>query len=384
MKLTQLKIQNVRNIEHIELTLDPKLNLFFGDNGQGKTSVLEAAGYLGLLRSFRGASNEEMILQNDFEGSNDRRPLSRISGVIEDDDIDAKLEVIFDPETMSRTASINDKTYRSSSQYLKQRFGTYELGFHAVVFAPSDHELIRGEPALRRGFLDRAVGAELPEHQDDVSRYQKAVSQKSAFLKNEGPRPLEVLDTFNALIAELGGRITARRLTWLTRAQNQIGKIAEGISNNAAGLELKYLSKWIEGEISLLQDWDAVTLQERLRIRMQGGVQKELAASSCLYGPHRDDFGFWLFQLPLQGHGSQGEVRSALLALKLTEIALFERATRHKPVLLIDDFSSELDRHRRGQLLKLLEETELQVLVSSTEDVFPFGKKFRVEGGAVY
>jgi DNA replication and repair protein RecF len=368
-----------------------------GANGQGKTSVLEALALLSNLRSFRGSKSQEMIRWES--------PYSEIQASIRPEaqanwktQLKISLERVEGTNRAIKTAFINDKPYSSSAQYLSQRFGQFELGFHSIVFNPSDHDLVRGEPAGRRAYLDRAIAAEDLSHLETLSRYQRVLEQRNAILKDSDrslPRR-DLLQEFTNALLDTGSKVIHARLTWLLQLSRRVPEIVGQIAPTQLPVRFRYQAKWFKKNEDLsssseAENWvhfaghDPIpSLQEIEHFLRKKLAELEIAewkAMTTLVGPHRDDWGFLLGSQPLKGQGSQGEVRSCLLSLKLAEIELFQNRTGHRPILLLDDFSSELDRQRRMFLMRFLEETDLQVFVTTTEDFdFP-GRRFWVENG---
>ncbi len=393
MLVREIRLKNFRNLAEIRFHPEPRLNFILGDNGQGKTSILEGLSYLSTLRSFRGAKNDEVVRYGETWAEASATVGNR-------PDWSSELKVTFAQagERVARTAFIDGKPIRSSTQYLSSRFGNVELGFHSIVFNPSDHDLVRGEPALRRGYLDRSLAAEDPDYLKILSHYLKVLEQRNALLKND-VRPSEaMLEGFTAPLIEAGARLARSRLEWLRRLENPLTETLRKIVPEALPLRAFYNSAWIrknEG-ISIssapfdprrfalqnpppeLEFFEA-EFREALSVKREA----EWRAGVTLAGPHRDDLALFYGDQPLRGHGSQGETRSALIALKLCEIELFRSKTGHRPILLLDDFSSELDRGRREFLLRTLFEGDLQVFITSTEEPPFAGKIFRVNRGAL-
>lgn len=392
MKVNEITIRNFRNIPELRIHPDGHLNFFIGNNGQGKTSILEALSYLSTLRSFRGAKSDEVIQFN--------QPWAEISCTAGEGEWTTSLKVTFsqEKERATKTAFIDGKPIRSSTQYLSSRFGQVELGFHSIVFNPADHDLIRGEPAIRRQYLDRALSAEDPTYLRSLSKYSKLLEQRNALLKQEGrPRP-EVLEGFTEPLINEAALIARLRMDWLNRLNENLNETLRKIVDSPLELRAFYRSTWIDkkqinsntsdridpGHFSLQSEPELIDfLRNSLRESLQSRSDAEWRAGSTLVGSHRDDFELVFGDQPLKGHGSQGEVRSALIALKLCEIDLFRKKTGHRPILLLDDFSSELDRGRRQFLLKHLSETDLQVFVTSTEEPPHEGATFRLSQGTI-
>jgi DNA replication and repair protein RecF len=400
-KVRKLVLKNFRNIRETEFQPDPKLNFLVGLNGQGKTSVLEALGYVATLRSFRGSKAPEVI-HRDCEQADIRCEISAENG-----EWQSELRVAFqmadaERKRAKKTAYINGKAFHSSTQYLSQRFGSMELGFHTVIFNPSDHDLVRGEPSIRRAYLDQVLSAENVEYLRAIQKYQRLLTQRNAILKqSEGsPNPSQrsVLLGFSEQLAQVAAAITFERLSWVKRFAANVNNVMQQIAPNQPIVRVFYASSWVPeienlciGNNALdghdftgLSEVPSLELLEQVFWKKLSSLESaEWRIGHSLVGPHRDDWVFYLGATPLKSFGSQGEVRSALLALKLSEIELFQSRTGHQPLLLLDDFSSELDRNRRSFLLRYLTETELQVFVTTTEDSVFAGKRFWVSNGQI-
>jgi DNA replication and repair protein RecF len=397
VKVESLILRNFRNIRETTLIPDPKLNILVGRNGQGKTSFLEALGLLAMLRSFRGSKTAEVIHWGEVTSD----ITCRLSANDENGNWQTDLKIDFalvDAPTQkaNKIAFINGKPFKSSASYLTQRFGSFELGFHTVVFNPSDHDLVRGEPSIRRSFLDRVLAAEDIEYLKALQKYQRNLQQRNALLKLHEAPPVEYLQGFTEPLAELGAYLAYKRLEWLIRLNQRLTETLHKISPSMPDLRTVYLSNWVpeteglsissnnlgsrhfagHGQLPSLE-----LLEQQFWQKLSSLEAAEWKAGHSLVGPHRDDWTFYLGDQVLKGHGSQGEVRSALLALKLSELEMFRKATGHRPLFLLDDFSSELDRERRSFLLRFLSESDLQVFVTTTEDLPSTGKRFTIVDG---
>jgi DNA replication and repair protein RecF len=289
-----------------------------------------------------------------------------------------------------RSAQINGKAYQSGIQYLTQRFGNWELGFHSIAFNPSDHQLIRGEPSGRRVYLNQVVSAESDQYLKILKRYQRVLDQRNALLK-QPIHDLRLLMQFTDQLAPLAAEIAWHRLNWIQRIQSTLTSTAARIAPQQPRITLEYLSSWCVSEAdelkqSTLQKRSILleNLENQFRKKAEQLRSQELRLRSTLAGPHRDDWQLLLGDQALKGHGSQGEIRTALLALKLSEIEIFKAETGHRPVLLLDDFSSELDRERRIFLLEHLKESDLQVFVTTTENAGYEGEVFQISLGNVH
>lgn len=405
MKVERLSIKNFRNIQEASFEPDPGVNFLVGANGQGKTSFLEALGFLSTLRSFRESKTAQVIRWGASQGE--------VHCNLAADSWRTELKVQFqwadaEKQKATKVAFVNQKPFRSSTQYLSQRFGSYELGFHSIIFNPSDHDLVRGDPAIRRSYLDRVLAAENVQYLRILQKYQRTLQQRNALLKTQPRSSHDVFLGFTESLCHYGTQITRMRLQWVQRLVAILQPTLQEIAPLQPPLNFVYLSSFLpsaspsphttplEGKLSMNNsnlnsvhfsgqgDLPSLELLEQsFWTRLSMLKEAEWKTGHTLVGPHRDDWAFFLGDQPLKGHGSQGEVRSALLALKLSEIVLFQNETGHRPLFLLDDFSSELDRERRLFLLRFLMETGLQTFVTTTEDSSLIGKKYWVSNGAV-
>ena len=423
MKIEKLVLRNFRNIQETVLQPEPTINFLVGSNGQGKTSLIEAIGFLSTLRSFREAKAASIVrnecTQAEVICSVASESTARVEEISSTDghtlessqqlhkspqindlwktELRVLLEKI-DEHKASKKAFINQKLYRSSTHYLSQRFGSFELGFHSVIFNPSDHDLVRGTPAVRRAYLDRTLAAEDIDYLKALQKYQRLLDQRNILLKSKEPVSEAVLAGFTEPLCSVGSLLTHKRLEWVQRLASILSKTLQRIAPNQPQLRLAYLSNWApscgdfsfnnnelysvhftgQGHVASLE-----LLEQSFWSKISALSTAERRSGCTLVGPHRDDWAFFLGDQALKGQGSQGEVRSSLLALKLSEIELFRERTGHRPLFLLDDFSSELDRERRSFLMKFLTETDLQTFVTTTDDSSLVGKHFWVRNGAV-
>ncbi|MFZ9596239.1 MAG: DNA replication/repair protein RecF [Bdellovibrionia bacterium] len=404
MRVQSLTLKNFRNLEEISLSADRHLNFVLGSNGQGKTSILEALSFLATLRSFR---EPKLLHCIQFGKQTAQIGCSLVSDEISQGEWKTDLKLVFEkssqpPFKASKTAYINQKPYASSSEYLSQRFQSYEQGFHAIPFNPSDHDLVRGDPQGRRTYLDRVIAAEQVQYLKILQTYQRILNQRNALLKAHLKSSRNVnssmLKSFTEQLCQVGARITYERLQWIFKTQEILNSTSERIVNRAMPLKLSYLSQWAPSveELSFnnsnleknhfsgqAQEASLKLLEQSFWAKIAASEAIERRMGFCVVGPHRDDWTFLLRNQVLKGHGSQGEVRSALLALKLTEIESFKRETGHRPLFLMDDFSSELDEERRSFLLQSLIQADLQTFITTTEDSFHVGRRFWLCDGIV-
>ncbi len=409
MKVERLTLRNFRNVQEETFYPDGKLNFLLGSNGQGKTSFLEAIGFLSTLRSFRGSKTEEVV-RYDCEFAEivcDLSPEISPNYPVDNSGGDSlwktELKIVFqrtDPlsKKTTKVAFINGKPIRKSTQYLSQRFGSVELGFHSIVFNPSDHDLVRGDPATRRGYLDRVLAAEDVDYLKALQKYHRILEQRNAILKKNDPPQRELLLGFTEQLSQVAAALALKRLEWIEKLEKHLDDFSRQIAPDQPALRLVYLSNWIlpienlcllnnslgsvyftgQGHLPSLEQ-----IEQSFWKKFASLESAEWKTGHSLIGVHRDDWTFFRGGQILKGHGSQGEVRTALLALKLAEIRLFQEKTGHQPLFLLDDFSSELDQSRRSFLLRFLSESSLQVFVTTTDDSQVAGKQYWVVNGSL-
>jgi DNA replication and repair protein RecF len=400
MRVGWLGGRDFRNLEEFEWSPAPYLNLIVGENGQGKTSVLEALGLFASLRSFRGAKNQDLI--------NLAQTSSQISALLVPEDLSTKVSTV--PKVrveikyqfldqvrhkLGRAITVNSKPIHQTSQYLQRRFGDWQFALHAIDFNPSSHDLVRGEPSYRREYLDRAIVAQVPDFLDSLRHFKRSLEQRNALLKNLEPtlENRNLLQVYSEELAHYGVEVFISRLRWLKDIQPQFMQKAENIAPSQKSVSLAYQGSWYSEDLSnLVRDFlkentgleygiSLEIFKKEYQRKLKSQEAAEWAVGHTLSGPHRDDWQIQLDAQPIKGHGSQGEVRTALLGLKLAEIELFRSVTGHRPIFLLDDFSSELDLKRRQYLMKFLENTDLQAFVTTTEDSLNLGTRVQMVNG---
>jgi DNA replication and repair protein RecF len=252
--------------------------------------------------------------------------------------------------------TVNEKPQRSFSDYLGSLF--------AVAFTPSDLTLLQGASSPRRRFLDRVVSGVKPAQLGDLQRYDDVLKSRNRLLK-EPVVDSELLSVYTDQMIPLAARIVERRLDVIGSIKSIVQEIFASIFEDDLEICCQYDCRWLpSGEIVASKVTD---LEEQLRQRISDQHRAERGAGHTLIGPHRDDLKVSLNGLPARDYASQGQLRSAVLALKLTEIRYFQQVNGHNPVLLLDDVSSELDRRRNAQLFELVREVDGQTFITTTD-----------------
>lgn len=352
-------VRGFRNIRELVFEPSPRLNVISGDNGHGKTSLIEALYVVATSRSFRAEKLRELVQ----EGSDQ----SVIRAEIVEDQLEREQRAVL--TGARRSVLINGKRPETLSAYAVQT--------PVVVFHPGDLELSSGSAALRRTLLDR-VGLFLdPGSADARSNYQKSQRERQRILEERGPRARE-LDAYEAVIAEHGVRLSEARSLAASRVIENLKPAFERIAAPGLALTAEYRP-------------GGTTDAEEFRKALAERRPWDLRRRSATFGPHRDELELSIDGRSARRHASQGQQRLLALALKLAELSCVRDCRGAHPILLLDDVSSELDPGRTGAVYEFLKLSDDQVFVTTTRpDLFTtpelaVGRRadFRLERGVL-
>ncbi len=325
MRVEQLILTDFRNIPSARLEPQGELIVICGNNGQGKTNLLEAIWLLTGGKSFRGSRDVELIRR--------QAEFAVLEARTADSQRTHELRI-----TIGQPGSPRPGRQARWNGVEKGRASTLAGAFTAVVFDPGHLGLVKGSPQGRRRFLDAALCQLYPSYLAALRRYTRLVTQKNALLKNFSRTPggAELLDVLDVEMARVGQLITGRRADYLRALFPMVQRNYEEISSGSEVLEMRYQPSFgAEGLAPVLQKSRAA----------------DLRAGFCTAGPHREDFEFILDGQSAKTFASQGQQRSAVLSLKLGEAQAAQAITGEHPVMLLDDVLSELDAGRQEYLL---------------------------------
>jgi DNA replication and repair protein RecF len=343
--LTRLALTDFRCYAAADLSLGPGVSTLIGQNGQGKTNLVEAAGYVATLGSHRVSSDAPLVRQGA------ERAILRAA--ITSAQRDSLVEIEINPGRANR-ARVN----RVAVPRPRQVLGI----LRTVLFAPEDLALVKGDPDQRRRYLDELLVAAAPRYAAVRSDYERVVRQRTALLKSARAHrlPEGALETWDEHLVRAGGELLAGRLGLTASLRPLVAKAYAAVSgeDGAAGINYRQRGVDAEGEST-----DRDVLAARLRDALARARSEELDRGVCLVGPHRDDLDLTIGSLPARGYASHGESWSMALALRLAAYELL-RADGDDPVLLLDDVFAELDTARRDRLARLVAGAE-QVLVTA-------------------
>jgi DNA replication and repair protein RecF len=387
--LSRLALTDFRSYAEADLTLGPGITTFTGFNGQGKTNLVEAAGYLATFASHRVATDAPLIRQGT-----DRAILR---AVVVSAGRDSLLEIEINPGRANRV-----RLNRAPVPRPREALGV----LRCVLFAPEDIAVVKGDPDQRRRYLDDLLVAMRPRYAGVRADYERVLRQRTALLKSakaRGAVPAGTLEVWDDHLVTAGVQLTAGRLRLVRELRPLVAACYSSVSGTERDTGLSYRMSAAAGpgagapgagdlgdgapttELGLDPEPDpdklALTLREALAVRRRA----ELERAVCLVGPHRDELELRIGGLPARGYASHGESWSLALALRLAAYQLL-RAGGEDPVLMLDDVFAELDSGRRDRLAELVRDAE-QVLVTAAvpEDVPPglAGARFRVADGVI-
>lgn len=353
MKILSFSCRDFRNLQNIDISFFDEMNVICGENAQGKTNLLEGIWLFTGIKSFRGAK-DSALLRFGCEK--------------------ADLNLTFLAEGIENEAQIEIKEHRAAT-FNNNRLKTPSLmagKFNATVFSPNDLGLVRDGPAVRRRFLDIAIGQLYPSYISAVKNYMRAVTQRNQIIKDyryDGTLSV-MLDVFEDEIAANGEKITGIRKKYIDRLGEFLPAVYDGLSSGKERLETEYISSCGE---------------EDLRQALKNSRKNDMFTGTTSIGPHRDDIEFKINGVSARNYGSQGQKRSVALALKLAEAEVINKVSGEYPVFLLDDVMSELDPERQNYILNHIKGIQSFITCCDPSNVerLKTGKIFEMRNGRI-
>jgi len=380
MYLTQLSLTNFRNFTRLDVEIPGGVTLLVGDNAQGKTSLLEAMYYLATFTSFQASKNRELI---NFIAAREPLAVGRITADYVRGDQSHRLEVRLIQE---KNSGLNNSRVRrevlldGSKQKINQTIGH----FNAVLFLPRMLSIIDGAPSERRQYIDLAISQIDPHYTASLSAYNKALTQRNALLKmlKERGGDAAQLAYWDEQIVKTGAYLIKARVHAIQEMEDLAALVHHELTRGMERLRIVYrpaydphkhptnqmalpLDAPIERD-SFDQNEIALGFQEALN----KAQNEEIGRGMTTLGPHRDELHFLANAIDLGTYGSRGQIRTALLALKIAEVNWMKDKTGYWPVLLLDEVLAELDPKRRQDLINRLQRIEQTLLTTTDLDLF--------------
>lgn len=357
MIIKSIELQNFRNYEDLNISFDEGTNIFYGDNAQGKTNILEAVYLSGTTKSHKCSKDKEMIRFGEQE--------AHIRTVVVKKDKEYQIDMHL-KNNRSKGIAINKVPIKKASEL----FGILNM----VFFSPEDLNIIKNGPAERRRFLDSELCQLDKIYLSDLTTYNKILNQRNKLLKDMVYRPdlKDTLSVWDMQLVETGRKIIRRRKQFVDELNEIVHDIHYRISGEKEDLLLQY-----EPSIE-----DIFFEDELSRVK-----ERDMRQCMTSVGPHRDDLLFSIGEVDIRKFGSQGQQRTSALSLKLSEIELVKRSIHDTPVLLLDDVLSELDSNRQNYLLNSIHDTQTLITCTGLDEFvknrFQINKIFKVVQGTV-
>lgn len=366
MKVKQLELTNYRNYVNQSLDFSDHINIFIGNNAQGKTNLLESLYVLAMTKSHRTHNEKELVHEGDSQ--------AKISGTIERRLGNLSLEI--DISNKGRKTKVNGLEQSKLSQYIGQ--------LNAVLFSPEDLSLVKGSPNLRRKFVDMDLGQINPIYLHYLSQYRAVLKQRNYYLKHQSHSIDETyLDVLDEQLVQYGASVIQLRAQFIQHLSEKAAVLHSNISSHHEQLNIRYVGNVSCETLTDLQSIKATFLQ-----KLKESRQRDLMQKMTTSGPHRDDLQFLINDKDVRIYGSQGQQRLTVLSMKIAEIDVMEEETGEYPILLLDDVMSELDNERQLKLMQTIEDKVQTFITTTTLEHLPRDMKvnptiFKVDSGCV-
>lgn len=337
MIIKNIKLINFRNYSNLDLELNNGINIFYGNNAQGKTNIIEAIFLSAIGKSFRTNKDIELIKFKE------NKAIIDINYLNSDREGNIKIEI-----GDKKKVKINDIPIKKLSEVLGK--------IYVVLFTPDDINILKGTPSNRRKFLNIMISQLRPIYMFALNEYLKAMNQRNAYLKQIKfeNKEEDMLDIWDMKLAELGMKIYLYRKEFIDKISNKIQKIHSKITDNNERIAIDYN----------FECKDKNEYYNMLKKYRKSDIQK----GTTNFGVHRDDFSVRINDNLISSYGSQGQHRTAILSLKIAELQIIYEEMGEYPILLLDDFMSELDSQRRISLLENINNN--QVIITCTDKSF--------------
>ena len=368
MRIKKLKVENFRNLENLDIEFSEGVNIIYGNNAQGKTNIIESIYIFSFGKSFR-ANKDIELLKFDKEYF-----LSNIKIVKKDRELE--MDFGFDKISNKKMIKVNGVIQKKISDIIGK--------LNVVVFKPEDIKIVTDSPSIRRKYIDYLISSISKSYLENITKYKKVMEERNNLLKEiklrlKGSKNLDetdsnFLDVYDKLLSKLNCEIYNERKRVIEKLNNYIYdihlKLTENYINNEK-LHIKYVSNVAE---------DIEKMYNNLSKSRLNDINKGYTS----LGIHRDDYIISINSLDVSIYGSQGQKKSSIISLKLSELKVIEEIIGEKPVLLLDDYMSELDERRRLKFLDIIE--DIQIIITTTHKISIDGKEntyFYVDNGKI-
>lgn len=359
MYINRLQIMNYRNYEVLDIELCSSVNVFMGNNAQGKTNILEAIYYCAFAKSHRTSKDKELIKWD--------KDIAYVSVSVNKKRLDKKIEI-----NILKDGKKAIKINKIKISKIGELFGV----FNVVMFSPEDLKIIKDSPGIRRRFIDMELCQLNSNYYHNLIKYNKVLNERNVVLKNKSLSD-EILDIYDMQLAEFGNNIIKLRLDYI----NQLNKYGDEIHRDITSKKEVILFKY-DSTVKNLED-----IKESLYSQLVKNRQRDKERGLTSVGPHRDDFTVLINNIDVKSFGSQGQQRTAILTIKFASLKIIKEITGEYPVLLLDDVLSELDFSRKRYILSTIGEIQTIITCTGIEDLSSYlddkSKVFKVKDGDI-
>lgn len=351
MIVRKINLINFRNYNKISISFDKKLNIFIGDNAQGKTNILESIYFLALTKSYRTADTN--LIKKDSESL-------KVKGEIKDNSVYKSMTV--ELSNTGKKVKINNNEIKKISDYI--------TNLNVILISPEDINILQGTPAERRNFLNIELSQLSKNYIKKYNEFNRILKIRNNYLKmlyKSSNTDMRYLQSVTENLIEREIDIYSERKNFIDKLNDNISNIYEDITG------IKNFKILYETNVDL-GNFSKESIRNNLEKKYNSNLNKEIENGMTLYGPHRDDIQFMIESDDIKLYGSQGQQKVAIIALKLSEIAIFKEMTDTYPIILLDDIFSELDVKTRNKLINYIN-GDMQVIITSN-DTRGINKKF--------
>ena len=368
MRIKRLKVENFRNLEKLDIEFSDGVNIIYGNNAQGKTNIIEAIYIFSFGKSFR-ANRDIELLKFDKEYF-----LSNIEIMKKDRELE--MDFGFDKISNKKMIKVNGVIQKKISDIIGK--------LNVVVFKPEDIKIVTDAPSVRRKYIDYLISSISKGYLENITKYKKVLEERNNLLKEikiklKGNRVLEkndedFLDVYDKLLSKLNCEI-----------YNERKRVIEKLNDYIYGIHLKLTENYINNEKLHIKYVSNVAEDiEKMYTNLSKSRLNDINKGYTSLGIHRDDYIISINSLDVSIYGSQGQKKSSIISLKLSELKVIEEVIGEKPVLLLDDYMSELDERRRLKFLDIIE--DIQIIITTTHKISIDGKEntyFYVDNGKI-
>ena len=359
MFIKRLQMLNYRNYNVLDISLGPHVNVFMGDNAQGKTNILEGIYYCAFARSHRTSKDRELINWNSDN--------ALLSVTVGRERLDKRIDISILKDG-KKAIQIN----KIKIKKIGELFGN----FNVVMFSPEDLKIIKDSPGVRRKFIDMELCQLNPKYYYNLVQYNKVLNERNSILRNKNINK-DILDVYDMQLVEFGYNIIIDRLEYIKKLNKYSTKIHSDITSGKEKIEFKY--------ISTIKDLE--NIKENFHSLLEKNRSRDCERGITSIGPHRDDFTVLINDIDTKSYGSQGQQRTAVLTIKFSSLKIIKELTGEHPVLLLDDVLSELDFSRKRYILSTIGDIQTIITCTGIEDLYEYlddkSKVFKVKDGEI-